>query len=182
MPRSLTFKLIAAFLGVSVGAIVLVAILSWYAATLEFTRFVGQQAQDEFTFFVTDYYADHGTLADIDQSIRTRIESQQPDSPGAPDRTRFFPFGLASTDGVVVNGNEGFHPGERVSPETLALGSPISYNGQTIAIVLPRPPPPRNRAQEQFIERTLNTLLISAGGAALLAIFFGVVLARKGAY
>lgn len=175
LPRSLTFKLIAAFLGVSVGAIALVAVLSWYAANTEFTRFVGQQAQDDFVVFVTNYYDANDTLIDIDESIRTRLESQPDGTPGP----RFFPFGLADANGVVMNGNESYHVGEMVPAKILVNGTPIVHNNITIAYLLPRPaPPPRNRAQDQFVERTLNTLLVSAGGAALLAILIGVVLAR----
>jgi signal transduction histidine kinase len=171
---SLRFKLIAAFLGVSVGAIALVAVLSWVAATNEFTRFVGQQAQDDFVIFVADYYGDTGSLAGIDRTIRAQIEN----APGA-DPPRIIPFALASPDGIVVSGGEGYRPGDRVPAELLATGTRIASGGEVIAIMLPRPPPfPRNRAQEQFVQRTLNTLLISAGGAALLAILLGVVLAR----
>lgn len=171
---SLRFKLIAAFLGVSVGAIALVAVLSWVAATNEFTRFVGQQAQDDFVVFVTAYYSDTGSLAGIDQSIRKQIEN----TPGA-DPPRFFPFALATPDGVVVNASEGYRLGDHVPAQLLVTGTKISDGGEVIGIMLPRPPPfPRGRAQEQFVERTLNTLLISAGGAALLAILLGIVLAR----
>lgn len=187
--RSLMFKLIAAFLGVSLGAIALVAVLSWLAATNEFSRFVGQQAQEDFIVFVNNYYATNASLDGIDKPIRARVEQtfQEP-APGdfveKPSdvpfvAVRFFPFALASADGVVVNPNEGYLLGERVAAEQLATGTKILRDGQVIGIILPRARPfPRNRAQEEFIERTLNTLLISAGGAALLAILLGVVLAR----
>lgn len=174
--RSLTFRLSVAFLAVSLGAIVLVAVMSWLAATTEFTRFVGQQAQDDFIFFVTDYYAANASLAGVDKAIRVRVEKpiEQP-----VDLPRFFPFPLASPDGVVVNPNDGYPLGARVPAEQLAKGTRILQEGRVIAVLLPRPAPfPRNRAQEEFVRRTLNTLLISAGGAALLAILLGVVLAR----
>ncbi|TAH51758.1 MAG: HAMP domain-containing histidine kinase [Chloroflexota bacterium] len=176
LPRSLTFKLIVAFLGVSLASIALVAILSWFAATSEFSRFVGQQAQDDFIVFVTDYYGENTSLHGIDQAIRLRVDKSFNDP---LDRPRFFPFALATPDGVVVNPNEGYHLDDQVPDTLLATGTKILKDGQVIGIVLPRPPPfPRNRAQEQFVERTLDTLLISAGGAALLAIILGVVLAR----
>ncbi len=177
LSKSLTFKLSAAFLAVSLGAIVLVAVMSWLAATNEFTRFVGQQAQDDFIVFVADYYAENASLNGVDKAIRVRVEKPF-DQP--IDQVRFFPFALASPDGVVVNPNEGFQLGERVTAEQLAGGTKIMQDGRVIGIILQRPPPafPRNRAQEEFVRRTLNTLLISAGGAAVLAILLGVVLAR----
>ena len=182
MTHSLTFKLIAAFMGISLGAIALVAVLSWLASTNEFSRFVSQQAQDDFVVFVTDYYNQNATLTNIDQSIRMQVErvpggAVVPGEPGV--QVRLVPFALANPDGVVVNPSEGYRVGERVPAQLFTAGTKIYNDGQVIAVMLPRPPPiPRNRAQEQFVERTLNTLLISAGGAALLAIVFGVVLAR----
>lgn len=181
LTHSLTFKLIAAFMGISLGAIAIVAVLSWMAATNEFSRFVSQQAQDDFVVFVTDYYSQNATLTNIDESIRMRVDSMPTQAiPGeAGVRMRFVPFALASPDGVVVNPAEGYRVGEQVPAQLITSGTKIFSNGQVIGVVLPRPPPlPRNRAQEQFIERTLNTLLLSAGGAAILAIVFGVVLAR----
>lgn len=176
-PRSLTFKLSVAFLGVSLAAIALVAVFSWFAATNEFTRFVGEQAQDDFTVFVNEYYATNSSLEGIDKAIRVRVEQPLNEAVAG---ARIFPFALASPEGVVVNPNEGYHIGEQVTTEQLTAGMKIVRDGKTIAVLLPRQPPPfpRNRAQAQFVERTLNTLLVSAGGAALLAIFLGVVLAR----
>lgn len=177
LPRSLTFKLIAAFLGVSLGAIALVAVLSWYSATTEFTRFVGQQAQDDFVVFVTDYYNTNASLAGIDKAIRAQVDA--PPDPGT-DRPRIIPFALATPEGVIINPSEGYDLGDTVPPDLVANGTKILEDGQVIAVVIPRPaPPPRNHAQDQFVQRTLNTLLISAGGAALVAIILGVVLARS---
>lgn len=177
LPRSLTFKLIAAFLLVSHGAIVLVALVSWLAQANEFNRFISQQAQNDFIVFVADYYSETASLDGVDRAIRARA---QPPSDGAPpDHARLIPFGLAAPNGIVVNPSEGYHAGERVPDSYLAGGTRIIQDGRVIGIVLPRVRPfPRNHAQEQFFERTLTTLLLSAGGAALLAILLGVVLAR----
>ncbi len=178
-PGSLRFKLIAGFLGVSLGSIALVAILSWVAATSEFTRFVGQQAQDDFVVFVSNYYATNASLNGVDKAIRVRVEVPFNATTDLPEQVRFFPFGLATPDGVVVNPSEGYRLGERVPDELIATGTKIFRDGKVIAVVLPRPAPfPRNRAQEQFVQRTLNTFLVSAGGAAIVAIILGVALAR----
>lgn len=176
LSRSLTIKLIAAFLGVSLGAIVIVAVVSWLAAANEFNRFVSQQAQSDFIVFVTDYYTTNASLDGLDRAVRARLDLP-PDQEA--DQPRFIPFALADPQGVVVIPNEGYHPGDMVPAAVLGTGTKILKDGQVVGIVLPRPPlPPRNRAQQQFIERTLNILLLSAGGAALVAIVLGVWLAR----
>src|SRR5205085_2185312 len=133
LPRSLTFKLIVAFLAVSLGAIALVAVLSWYSATTEFTRFVGQQAQDDFVVFVTDYYNTNGSLTGVDKSIRAQVETL-PD-PGT-DRPRIIPFALATPNGTIINPSEGFGLGEQVSPDLIANGSKILHNGQVVDVVI----------------------------------------------
>lgn len=176
LSRSLTFKLIAGFLGVSLGAIALVALISWLAAANEFNRFVSQQAQNDFVVFVTDYYSSNAGLDGLDQAVRVRLE-RPPDQ--TTDQPRFIPFALADAAGKVVIPNEGYRAGDQVPAAVLATGTRIFKNGQVVGIVLPRSPlPPRNRAQQQFIERTLNTLLLAAGGAGLVAIVLGVWLAR----
>lgn len=176
LSRSLTFKLIAGFLGVSLGAIALVALISWLAAANEFNRFVSLQAQNDFVVFVTDYYSSNAGLDGLDKAVRVRLE-RLPDQ--TTDQPRFIPFALADAQGKVVIPNEGYRPGDQVPAAVLATGTRIFKNGQVVGIVLPRPPlAPRNRAQQQFIERTLNTLLLAAGGAGLVAIVLGVWLAR----
>lgn len=176
MTRSLTFKLTAAFLGVSLGVIVLVAVLGYLAASNEFNRFVSQQAQDDFEVFVSDYYGQNSSLQGIDKQVRIIFQKQEGMT---ADHVRLVPFGLTTPNGVVVLGNELYREGDQVDAPVLSTGTKILRDGQVIGVVLPRPPPlPRNRAQEQFVERTLNTLLLSAGGAAVIALVLGVWLAR----
>lgn len=174
--HSLTVKLIAAFFAVSLGAIALVALVSWLAALNEFNRFVSQQAQDDFIVFVGNYYASKADLQGIDETLRAQIEASRRAGDEPP---RLIPFPLAAPDGTVLVPGEHYRAGEFVPAPVLSQGTQILQDGRVIAVVLPRANPfPRNRAQEQFIQRTLNILLVSAGGAALLAVGLGIVLAR----
>jgi signal transduction histidine kinase len=176
MRKSLTFKLVVAFLGLSLLAIALVALSSAAVAALEFNRLVSQEATNTFVSFVTDYYTAHGSLTGIEEALRA--SSQPPENaPGEPPR--LFPTALTDQNGLVVIGGEGYRPGTKVTPGILASGTPIKVNGTIIAVSLPRQlPPPRNRAQEQFIQTAGLALGLAAVGAALVAILLGIFLAR----
>lgn len=176
MRRSLTFKLVAAFLAVSLLAIALVALSSAAVAALEFNRLVSQEATNTFVSFVTDYYSSHGSLNGIEDAMRQNLGSAQT-TPGEPPR--LFPSPLTDPNGLVVIGGEGYRAGQTVSASVLASGSPIKVNGAAIGVILPRQaPPPRNRAQDQFIQNASLALGLGAAGAALLAILLGIFLAR----
>lgn len=176
MRRSLTFKLVAAFLGVSLIAIALVALSSAAVAALEFNRLVSQEATNTFVSFVTDYYKTHGSLTGIDDALRQNLQAGASASGEPP---RLFPTDLTDPTGLVVIGGEGYRVGQKVSPEVLASGTPIKVNGTIIAVTLPRQlPPPRNRAQEQFVQNAGLALGAAAVGAALLAVVLGIFLAR----
>jgi signal transduction histidine kinase len=175
MRRSLTFKLVAAFLGVSLSAIALVALSSAAVAGLEFNRLVSQEATNTFVAFVTDYYNTHGNLDGLNEALRARQAG--PNIPGEPPR--LFPTALTDPTGIVVVGEGGYRVGQPVAPEVLTAGTPVRVNGQVIAISLPpQRPPQRNPAQEQFIQTTGRALGLAAVGAALAAVLLGIFLAR----
>lgn len=176
MRRSLMFKLIAAFLGVSLVAIALVALFGYLSASNEFNRFISQEAETNFVLFVTDYYSTNGSLDGIDDAMHARYENRNDPNPDPP---RIAPFGLATTNGIVVLRGDSYVIGAQAPAEMLANGTRIIVNGEFIGVVLPwRNPSPRNRAQQQYLERTGTTLALAAGGAALFAIILGILLAR----
>jgi len=174
--RSLMLKLIAAFLGVSLVAIALVAFFGWLSATNEFNRFISQEAEANFVVFVTNYYNANGSLNGIEDSLRARYLSQTQDTQDPP---RFPPFGLADPNGIVVLRGDSYTLGLPAPATDFANGTHILVNGKLIGVVLPwSRPAPRNRAQVQYLERTGTTLAMAAGAAALFAIVCGLLLAR----
>lgn len=177
MRGSLMIKLIAAFLGVSLVAVALVALIGYLVATNEFDRFISQEAEANFALFVSDYYKVNGDLNGIDEALRARFENHSPDDAAFP---RLAPFGLADAEGIVRLRSGGYVVGARAPAELLAGGTRILVNGRWIGVVLPRSdPPPRNRAQQQYLERTGIVLALAAVGAALFAIGLGAFLARR---
>lgn len=175
MRRSLGFKLVVAFLVVSVIAVVLVAVSSAAVTAFEFNRLVTQEATNSFVAYVTDYYTTHGNLDGLEQALRpTGVPATR-----TPDQPRIFPTALADPQGVVILGGEGFAVGETVPAQAFSNGTPIEVNGKVIAISLPRPaPPPRTRAQDQFIQNSALTLGLATVGASLVSVLLGLLLAR----
>lgn len=175
MRRSLMLKLVAAFLGVSLVAIALVALFGYLSASNEFNRFISQEAETNFVIFVSDYYNTNGTLDGIEEALRARFENR---NDAAPDPPRLAPFGLADTNGVVILRGDGYVIGSQAPAAMVANGTRIIVNGQFVGVVLPFVnPAPRTRIQQQYLERTGTTLALASGGAALFAIVLGVLLA-----
>src|SRR5581483_852118 len=173
MRRSLMWKLIAAFLGVSLLAVALVAVIGGFFAANEFNSFISQEARGNFIVFVNGYYQTNGSLNGIDDALRQRFENRTVDEP------RLFPFPLADSNGKVVLGGGGYDLGTQAPAAQYSAGTRVIVNGRVIGVVLPfASPVPRNRAQEQYIQRTGTTLVIAAVGAAFVAIVLGVLLAR----
>lgn len=176
MRRSLTWKLIAAFLGVSLFAIALVTAVSAAVTANEFNRFVSQDAESTFIEFVSNYYRTQKTLDGIDQAIFTRVNQ---DHQNQSDTPPLVPFPMTDAQGMVLNPGEGYKLGDTVSMDLLGTAKPVIVDGTAIGFVLPRTErAPNNRAQDEYLSRTVATLAYASGGTALGAILVGVWLAR----
>ncbi len=176
MRRSLTYKLIAAFLAVSLIAVALVAAASAAVTAFEFNRLVSQEATNSFTAFIANYYTAHGNLDGLEEALRQRAQADDTMEAESP---RLFPTALTDPNGVVVVDGEGYRTGQKVTPEVLAAGTAIRVNGRVIAVSLPRgAPPPRTRAQEQFVQTAGLSLGVAAVGGAVVAVLLGIWLAR----
>lgn len=175
MRRSLAFKMIAAFLGVSLLAVGLVVVFAAIVGAMEFNRLVSQEATNNFFAFVRDYYESTGSLEGIEDALRNRLRKEGL----GEERPRLFLMALTDPSGRVVLSGEGYHRGEQVPSEILKSGTAIRVNQRVIGVALPRRlPPPRTRAQEQFLQTAGVALALAASGAALVGVLFGIFLTR----
>lgn len=176
MRRSLTLKLIAAFLGVSLFAIALVTAVSAAVTANEFDRLVSQDAESTFVAYVTNYYRAQKNLDGIDVAVFKQVTQ---DHANESDMPPLVPFPLTDVSGVVLNPDNGYKLGDTVSTELLGTAKPIVVDGTAIGFVLPRAErPPNNHAQQEYLNWTVTTLGFASGGTALGAILVGVWLAR----
>src|SRR5260370_328785 len=75
--RSLTYKLIVAFLSISLISIGVIVALTHFATNREFNRFISEQYKIELSNGFASYYQEHGTWDGVDK-VPIRFASEQP--------------------------------------------------------------------------------------------------------
>ncbi len=188
-PRSLTSKLIVAFLLVSIAGAVLAAGLVRWMSIQEFSELVLDQAQNRFIMEISIYYKTEGSWQGVFNYLRFRDSVPQPlqpllqrPLPVPPDKKpgTAFIFALANQGGVVVVPAGDYRLREIVSDADLATGTVITIDGRDVGTVIATGnPPPLDPREINYLQRTNQALIYSVMGAAVLAIFLGVLLARR---
>lgn len=179
--RSLRFKLILAFLVVSLVGGVLAAVLARRFTVREFNNLVLERARENYIAQVTDYYETYGTWKGVAVLFQIFGNPGQvlPAQPGDP---MILPpaFALTDPEGYVIVSAGEFSTGQRVSTGDLCRSISIIVNGQTVGYVVNTRVSPRMDTRERdYLMRTNRALMISAIGAGLISILLGVILARS---
>jgi signal transduction histidine kinase len=191
MPRSLTWKLTLAFLLVAITVALLVAVAIRLTGSGNFDRFLVEQGRNDFQANLVSYYQTRGSWEGVEEYIEQQYD-QPPSPPGnvsgfgggnpPPNfrRERHHLFGLVDAQGTVVLPLlPAFPTGTRVSQNVLARGEPVQVNGQVVGTILTATRPTGLSPEEMaFLRRTDTALLLAAGGAILVALLVGLVLAR----
>ena len=173
--RSLTWRLTLAFLLVGLTGAVLVSVIVASQTRSEFDRFLSTRDQSVVQDSLETYYAAHGSWEGVRDMLRA--------TPPLDFYSREMV--LADANGVVVVGNRGTPPGQRLPRDEAALSLPLTVNGATVGYVRfgapvtrqlgdPGRPPP----DVLFLDRVSWATGVSAGIAALLALVLGSLLAR----
>ena len=182
--RSLSSKLVLAFLLTSLVGAVLAAIFVRQFVGAQFDAFVVGQQRDFFANRVLDYYATNGSLDNLDKWINDRSNRHPPDEPpleGIPPHgdPLSIHFGLANPAGLVIIPALGYKAGDIMRQADLAAGTPVTSGGQTIAVVItPTGDAIRDPAQARYLASTDAALSIAAPATAGIALILGVFLAR----
>jgi signal transduction histidine kinase len=181
--RSLTFKLVLAFLLTSVAGMALAAIFIRQSVTREFDSYVIAERRASFVEDVSAYYTRSGSWAGIDGWLRDQGLRQAAGPPPAPADARRvlirLRFVLADSAGVVVVPFGPYTLGRTVAPAELARGAPVVVDGRTVGTVItPDPTDIRNVAEERYLARTDAALGIAAAVMVGVALALGILLAR----
>ena len=83
--RSITFKLMLAFLAISLIGAVSASVFARWITVQEFDRLVLDQAQSNFMAEVTTYYQTRGSWIGVTDYMRQKTQAAQP--PPSPDNT-----------------------------------------------------------------------------------------------
>lgn len=186
--RSLSFKLIVAFIVTSVAGIAIAAAILRSSVEREFNSYVINQERACFVGEASAYYAGAGSWKGFDTWLHNRAQRQNP-PPGAqqteggygPPQQRFL---LVDSTGTVVVPLGKYTAGQKLAPAEIERGTPvISVNGQMVgrAITLDWADS-RNSAEMRYLAHTDMALGTAAavmlGVALLLGIFFARVISR----
>jgi signal transduction histidine kinase len=176
--RSLSLKLILAFLAVVLVAVALVAVIASQTTAKEFSDFIFDQYQEGYISQLEEYYRSHGEWAGVDAEMsfpgRVPLDGHIP--PGARERG-----GITITDesGKIIIAGSGYQPGDTVSRAEFADASPITVDGQTVGWILSiRMEFGRGPSEALFLNRINQALIFSAIGALFVALVLGIFLAR----
>lgn len=173
--RSITLKMVLAFLGLGLISIVIIVLLARWNTGTEFSRFVVDRRGADLVDSLSNYYQTHGSWQAVGNLIETG--NNPPRQANGPPSEPFFT--LAAENGQVVFAGPGYRIGEQVPSRELQRGLPIEVDGKTVGtLVMGRIPLERNPREEEFLRRTNLMLVYSALGASIVALLLGIFLSR----
>ncbi len=181
--RSLTLKLTLAFLAVSLAATGLLALLAGRTTASAFDTYIVDQAQVNLAEELAGYYAQRGSWAGVEEEVLSGAPGagmrRGGQGRGAMRGPMLAGVALADGGGQIIVPGAGFSRNVQVSPEQMAEGVPVEVNGEVVGTVLGRAPARGlTPVESAFLERVNRALSIAAGGAAVMALVLGVLLAR----
>src|SRR5512147_2637325 len=99
--RSISFKLILSFLGISLVSVLLIVLFARYTTNLEFRRFATTNERSTLKGTLQDYYVTHGSWDGIDRAqLFTRYPSYT--GTGSPPPQPFNPMTVTDQSGKVI--------------------------------------------------------------------------------
>jgi len=196
MRNSLLWKLTLAFILVAILTAGLVAIFIRLTSVERLSRLIIDQQRNNLKTALIEYYTQNHSwdgLRDAWDDIRRRVSPPPPTPPAEekaffdeaprgfhPPNFGFDFFGLADAQGmIIIPVSANFPSGSTAPPQALHDGTPITLDGAVIGTILESPFKPRfNPAENMYLKRTNDALILAIAGAMLLALILGIVLAR----
>jgi two-component system, OmpR family, sensor histidine kinase BaeS len=178
MSRSLTTKLILAFLFVGLIGAALVAIFTGQYTQREFGQFVYDRFQADLAAELGEYYQKAGSWRGINLLL-VRDFSRRP----SPWGINWSLFTLIDADRTVIRAGVGHKVGELVPRRVVEQAVPITVEGATVGWLLVDLPRSRNPMQPDspeaaFLANLRRAVFFGALGSVFIALLVGVVLAR----
>ena len=171
--RSLSFKLIAAFIVIGLISILSIVLLARWNTRTEFNRFIVDRRGQDLLTILQEYYALNGNW----QGVGTAFS--QADGPGQPldAHSPHPPFTIADMNSRAVVEGAGYQPNDLIPQSELNTGQPIEVNGSRVGtLIMGRAPLPTTPREAEFITRINQLFWYSAIGASLLALLLGIII------
>jgi signal transduction histidine kinase len=177
--RSISTKLILAFLSIGIISVTIIAFTALWNTRLEFIRFLSDQNQSDIATELTNYYQTTGSWKGADRVFRGNVPSNMPHPPAERGPNYYRPFVLTDPNGIIIIPNDRYKVGDQIPPSAVARGEPIMQDGTIVGILVPiRVPFQGNQREVEFIQRTNILLLYGALIGAVIALLLGIFLSR----
>lgn len=178
--RSISTKLILAFLSIGIVSVAIIFITARWNTQAEFIRFLSDQNQSDIVTALSNYHRANRTWEGADYIFVQGMEHMQPGygmGPGASRKWR--PYTLTDEYGSVLISNSKYRRGEQVSKSDLARGVAITEDGDVVGVLIPIQTTYEGQPRElEFIERINRILLYGALIGAVIALLLGIFLSR----
>ncbi|MEA3351378.1 MAG: HAMP domain-containing protein, partial [Chloroflexota bacterium] len=190
----MAFKLLLAFLAVSLTVAVLGAGIIHYTTQREFAALTLKNARQAFIGQASIYYRTTGSWDGFahflfqhqapppqqqPQNHPPQSSLQQPLPPRNEPHATAFIFLLADTNGRVIVPVRPYRVGEILSADILAEGTALDIDGEIIATVIAMGDPPPLAAREvHFLERSRRSLIYATLAAVAVALVLSLLLSR----
>ena len=172
--RSITSKLILAFLAVSLISIGVIVASIRFSTNREFDKFISNQYETELAEELTRYYETNKTWDNVDQANLGRTAAQF-----GPQGDRSSNFSVTDANGIVVLESFVHKIGDTVGADILEGSTAIQVGEKTVGyLLIERPRDKRDPMEDEFIKRLDLSLLFTAVGTVVLAFIFGSILSR----
>ncbi|MGD0753318.1 MAG: ATP-binding protein [Anaerolineales bacterium] len=173
--RSITVKLLLAFLAISMLSVLLIVLSARWLTEREFRSYLFTQNRNTLITELTDYYSKNGTWNGVDAALQAPGQAAPPRlfSGGG----RFFSL-VDSTDHVVLAGI-GDNVGDLLPVTDIRNGNPIKVNGIVVGTMVTRQPTINvNPAESDFLNHVLQVITLSAIGVIAVGLLLAFLLSR----
>ena len=173
--RSITVKLLLAFLAISMLSVMLIVLSARFLTEREFRSYLFTQNRNGIITALADYYSKNGSWVGVDATSL---------APGNPPPVRVVPgagrfFSLVDATGHVVLAGIGDNVGNLLPQSDLQNGISIKVNGQVVGTLVTRQPTVNvNPAETDFLNRVKQIYTISAIGVIAVALLLAFLLSR----
>ena len=173
--RSITVKLLLAFLVISMLSVVLIVLSARWMTEREFRSYLFDQNRTNIISALADYYSKNGSWDGVENALR--VQEGPPFQRGIEGSKQFFT--LVDNSNHVVLAGPGDQVGDLLSQSEIESGLPIKVDGNTVGFLVTRQPTIRaNPAETAFLDRIKQIYILSAVGVIALALLLAFLLSR----
>jgi len=176
--RSITIKLLLAFLAVGLIGTAFIALFAWRGTEKEFGNLEFERWQEALSEQLAEFYSTFGGWEGISEAVIHVNPGMGFGTRGSPRMAE--PIILLDENGKVLTSGQGFNVGETVRQKTFNMAIPIEVDGEEVGrFIAGRDALAVSASGEEFLGRITRVLLLGVLGAAVVAALLGLVLARN---